>query len=171
MKKTLKFSLTIFTITILLFSVAFIKASALSSSLTQPTTNVATDPQMLKSQISLFQDALNKLGPTSPLEAATLWAQGEKTRNGVFQYAAASKALKSKLSSKLGKADNNLWVIGVSSPWVKKYEFVKNTKINNSQFVIAIKYYWVSSNGPETTTTTTLTIVKQNANWYVTKAL
>jgi hypothetical protein len=173
MKKLLKLSLTIIAITVLIYSTAYAKASTMNTMntrYTEPNTN-AINTQMLKSQISLFQDALDKLGPTSPLEAATLWAEGEKTRNGVFQYATASKALKNKLSSKLGKADNNLWVIGVSSPWVKKYEFVKNTKVSNMQSVITIKYYWISSKGPETTTTTTLTILKQNNNWYVTKVL
>jgi hypothetical protein len=169
MKKLLKNSLTIITFIILLNSTTY--ATTLSKTApTAPITNKA-DAQMLQSQISLFQDALDKLAPIGPKEAATLWAEGEKTRNGVYQYAAASKALKTKLISKLGKADNNLWVIGVSSPWVKNYEFTRDTKISNSQYKITVKYYWVSSNGPEATTTTTLTIMKQNSNWYITNAI
>jgi hypothetical protein len=171
MKNLSKYSLIFITITMLITNTTYAKSSMLRTASKEPSTNIADTKEMLKAQISLFQEVINKLGPTSPLEAANLWAEGEKSRNGVYQYASASKELKSKLSKTLGKAEDNLWVIGVSSPWVKKYEIIKNTKINNSQYIIKVKYYWATSNKLETPSITTLTIDKQNNNWYVTRAL
>lgn len=147
---------------------AFAVSSKENSLQTQPI-NDQINLDMIKSQVGLFKDALDQLGAATPLQAAILWADGEKIRNGVYQYAAASKVLKLKLIKKWGKAENSLWVIGVSSPWVKKYAITENKKINNTQNVVKIKYYWVTSAGSAGTTEKILTIENQGKYWYVIK--
>lgn len=71
--------------------------------------------QQLKAQVSYFQDALDELGATSPLQVANLWAKAEETRNGVYQYSVACNKLKEDIIKKLGKADESFWNIGGST--------------------------------------------------------
>jgi len=123
--------------------------------------------QQLKAQVSYFQDAIDELGATSPLQVANLWAKAEKTRNGVYQYAVACNKLKEEIIKKLGKADESFWNIGVSSPWLSKYEIVKNTRIDNSTYEIILKYYWTTSTGDMKPTFNTLKIIKNNSYWCV----
>jgi hypothetical protein len=123
--------------------------------------------QQLKAQIQFFQEALDKLGATSPEQAAKLWAEGPKTRNGVLQYAVACEDLKAKIIKGLGKPEESFWNIGVSSPWVERYEIGKFKELSTSRYQTTIKYYWATSSGPAGTTEDTLTIVQKGKNWCV----
>lgn len=123
--------------------------------------------QQLKAQIQYFKQALDKLSPSSPEQAAKLWAEGQKTRNGVLQYAAACDELKAKIIKNLGKADENLWNIGVSSPWVEKYEIKSAKKLDPAEYHITIKYYWATSSGPAGTSEEALTILPKGLDWCV----
>lgn len=123
--------------------------------------------QQLKAQIQYFQEALDKLGASSPEQTAKMWAEGPKTRNGVLQYAVACEDLKAAIIKKLGKPEESFWNIGASSPWVERYEVGNFKKISPSKYVTTIKYYWATSTGPAGTTEDTLTIVQKNNIWCV----
>lgn len=136
-----------------------------------PLPTTAAEPkiseQQLKAQIQFFQEALDKLAPTSPEQAARLWAEGPKTRNGVLQYAAACDSLKAKIINRLGKPEESFWNIGMSSPWVEKYEIGKFEMISPFEFKTTIKYYWATSTGAAGTTEDKLTIIKRRNTWCV----
>lgn len=116
----------------------------------------------LRGQVSYFKEAIDELGASSPLQVAKLWAKGEETRNGVYQYSVSCNDLKNSLINKWGNADDNYWIIGGSSPWVSKYEIVENKKINSITHEITIKYHWSSSGSNLDPTFDTLTIIKNN---------
>jgi hypothetical protein len=123
--------------------------------------------QQLKGQIYFFQQALDKLGASSPNQAAELWAQGPKTRNGVFQYSVSCDNLKVSIIKKLGKPEESFWNIGVSSPWVEKYEIGEMKKLNPSEYQATIRYYWTTSTGSAGNTQETLIIRKSGNVWCV----
>jgi hypothetical protein len=123
--------------------------------------------QQLKGQIYFFQQALDKLGASSPNQAAELWAQGPKTRNGVFQYSVSCDNLKVSIIKKLGKPEESFWNIGVSSPWVEKYEIGEMKKLNSSEYQATIRYYWTTSTGSAGNTQETLIIRKSGNVWCV----
>lgn len=123
--------------------------------------------QQLKAQVSHFKDAIDELGATSPLQVANLWAKAEETRNGVYQYSVACNQLKNEIIKKWGQADESFWHIGGSSPWLRKYEIVKNEKIDNNTYEIVVKYYWTSSTGDMEPTFNTLKVIKNNSYWCV----
>jgi hypothetical protein len=123
--------------------------------------------QQLKAQIQFFQEALDNLAPASPEQAAKLWAEGPKTRNGVLQYAAACDKLKVEIIRRLGKPEENFWNIGMSSPWVEKYEIGKFEMISPFEFKTTIKYYWATSTGASGITEDKLTIIKEGNTWCV----
>lgn len=129
--------------------------------------NPQQNQEMTKSQITLFKEAMAKVGAATPEKAATLWADGVKNRNGVFQYAAASNALKKSIEKDLGKVEDHLWVTGGSSPWVEYYQMGKLTKVSATKYTVKVTYHWKTSAGPEKPTTQSLTIVKENDSWYV----
>lgn len=124
----------------------------------------------LKAQVHLFNQAIDELGATSPIQAATLWAKGEQKRNGVYQYSVAGKNLKEKMIQRWGPPEESLWVIGVSSPWVSKCEIVANRKINEKTYEVKIKYYWETSSGASPPSYDTLIIRRECDNWYVKEA-
>lgn len=159
---------TLFTIVIVIFmspSISFAASSKNNRPNYQGVTPVSY--QQLKAQVSFFQDAIDKLGATSPSQVANLWAKAEKMRNGVYQYSVACKELKNKIIEKWGKADESFWIIGGSSPWLSEYEIVKNKKIDNSTYEIVIKYYWATSTGEMKPTFNTLKVIKNNDYWCV----
>lgn len=130
-------------------------------------THSPINEQQLKVQIQFFKEALDKLGVTSPEQAAKLWAEGPKTRNGVLQYAVACEGLKAKIIKSLGKPEESFWNIGISSPWVERYEIGKFKNLSPSKYQTTIKYYWATSSGPAGTTEDILTIVQKGKNWCV----
>ncbi len=127
-------------------------------------------PEQYKSQISLFQEALASLGACSPEEAAELWAKGEMSRNGVLQYAVSCGELKNSLQSTLGSPQDNIWVIGVSSPWVVNYSIEDKKALPKDIYKMLIKYSWATSSGPEPDSYIILTIIKEKNHWCVKKA-
>ena len=132
--------------------------------------NKSTDQvsmQQLKAQVSFFKDALDEFGATSPKHAAVLWAKSEETRNGVFQYAVSCGNLKEQIIKRLGKVDESFWIIGGSSPYVKKYEITSAIKLDDSTYKVTIKYYWATSAGEEEPTHDILTVVKDRNYWCV----
>ena len=126
-------------------------------------------PEQYKSQISLFQEALGCLGACSPEEAAELWAKGEMNRNGALQYAVSCGDLKNSLQNTLGSPQSNIWVIGVSSPWVTNYYIEDKKALTKDRYKILIKYSWATSSGPEPDSYIILSIIKENNHWCVKK--
>jgi hypothetical protein len=123
--------------------------------------------QQTKAQVYLFKQVLDEFGATSPNEVIELWAKSESKRNGVYQYAVSCNEQKQKIIEKWGKAEENFWIIGGSSPWNDKYEIVENEKIDDNTYIIKIKFYWSSSSGEQEATYDILTIVKENKYWCV----
>lgn len=123
--------------------------------------------QQSKEQVEFFNQALNKLGATSPNQVVKLWVKAEQTRNGVFHYAVACDGLKKKIIKEWGEPKENYWIIGVSSPWLEKYEILSNKKLNNSCYETTIKFFWITSAGPSDPTQNTLVIVKNKDIWCV----
>lgn len=157
------------TVCILLSSIMPIKAESLVTSyLKQDNKVVETiNNQEQDANISLFKDALNEFGATSPILAAKLWAKGIKTRNGALQYAVMCSQLKVEFEKSLPYAPS--WVTGVSSPWVSKYEIVGSKRINDTSYEYKIKFYWATSSGESEPTVSTLTIAKEKGIWCICK--
>lgn len=126
---------------------------------------VEADLQQTRAQVRLFKDALDKFGALSPEEVASIWSEGEKTRNGVYHYAVSCKNLKDELIKKWGNPETNLWVMGTSSPWVEKCEIGPKKKLKENLYEITIKYYYSTSSGPFSVEKTKLTITK-NGEYY-----
>ena len=118
----------------------------------------------IKAQVYLFKQVLDEFGATSSSQAVELWAKSE--RNGVYQYAVSCDELKQKIIEKWGKAEENFWIIGGSSPSTYKYEIVENEKINENTYKVKLKFYWASSLGEEPTYKI-LTIIKEEKYWCV----
>lgn len=123
--------------------------------------------QQTKAQVKFFREALDELGATSPEQVVKIWAKAEKTRNGVFHYAVACDKLKAKIIKEWGEPQENFWIIGVSSPWLDRYEIISNKKLDNLTYETKIKYFWISSSGPSKPTQDTLIIVKNGDIWCV----
>lgn len=122
-----------------------------------------------KAQIALFMTVMNEFGPNSPIQAAELWIKGDKTRNGVYKYVSACSKVKLEFLKQWGNPENNLWVIGTSSPWLQKYEIIKNVQKKNSTYIITANYYWATSSGVDKPQKNILTIVRNGTRWCVQK--
>ena len=121
----------------------------------------------MKIQLRLFKRVTDELGATSPLQVVKLWVKGDEFRNGVYKYSVSCNELKDKLVKEWGSAEESYWIIGGSSPWLRKYEITKNKKIDNSTYEITIKYYWADSGGDSEPTFNKLTIIKNDNYWCV----
>ena len=126
--------------------------------------------ELLKSQIKLFQEAIDYLKIYTPQEAAKLWAMGEKTRNGVLQYRAACPKLREQLIKALGSPGNNLWVIGTSSPWITSYKLSEPIALNKDSCEIIITYRLSSSSGEEKPQRVLLKLRRNGEEWCVEEA-
>lgn len=120
--------------------------------------------QLLKSQISLFEATINELPLCTPESAAELWIKGVKQRNGVMQYAALSKELKRQFRRNIG---SELWVTGVSSPWMTDYKIVKKQKISSGLYKLFIQSNWATSTGPAGTFKNAVVVGKEGTSWRV----
>lgn len=127
--------------------------------------------QQMEAQISFFSDALNEFGASSPEEAVTLWAKGDKTRNGVYKYAVSCPKLKKKLISKWGGPEKSFWIIGGSSPWLTGYEITAKTVLSPSEMKYSVKYEWATSAGPEKPSCEELLLKNLDGNWCVIRVI
>lgn len=120
-----------------------------------------------KGQVEFFKQAIDKFGAASPEQVISIWAMAEDSRNGVFHYAVACDELKNKIIRELGEPRDSFWIIGGSSPWLKRYEIVYKKKLNDSVYEAKLRFYWESSAGSSSPTETTLVIVKNKDIWCV----
>lgn len=79
----------------------------------------------------------------------------------------ACDELKNKIQQELGDMEDNLWVIGTSSPWVKSYKIMPKKEIDKNIYEIKIIYYWTTSTGEITTSEVNLIVAKQKDFWCV----
>lgn len=121
----------------------------------------------LQQAVSLFKEALNKFGASSPIQAAELWAEGIKTRNGALQYSVLCDKQKEQFEKEF--KDNPSWVTGFSSPWVTKYEIISSEKVDANTYDIKVKFYWATSAGEEKPTESNLVVSKVNDKWCISK--
>ena len=114
------------------------------------------------------QQLESALAPKDKLNAATLWAESAKTRNGALRYAILSPELKKK--QYLNYKELN-WVIGGSSPWVQSYKIVEKngTDVNTCDY--EIDYVLTDSTEDTYSAVENITIKKFNVNevenWFV----
>ncbi len=117
----------------------------------------------LQTNLKLFDEALSELQAPTPEETAFVYAKGVKTRNGAMQYSVLSNKLKQEFKNKLS---NEIWVTGVSSPWVSDYKII-DRKRTSDIYKIIIKFNWATSTGPFGSTEEELTISKENGKWRI----
>lgn len=148
-------------------------AACIAGSLVMTTVSAKAVPieskAQFKAQISFFNDVLDSVGPTNPDQAVSLWATGDKTRNGVYKYAVAGEKLRLQLIEQWGDPEKNFWIIGASSPWLAGYNVDSKIMTSPTEIEYVVKYFWQTSTGPGPTTGEKLYIVKDGANWFVDK--
>ncbi|MBC7075586.1 MAG: copper amine oxidase N-terminal domain-containing protein [Syntrophomonadaceae bacterium] len=128
-------------------------------------------PQLdkLQRQVALLEEAV---AANTPREAVETWARGVKERNGALQYAILSPELK---EQKRDAYESCGWVTGVSSPWIRDYHIVSESKTADDTWTYDVKYSWETSSGPSGDSLCTV-IVKQyeqngNKEWCVSQVL
>ncbi|BAF58446.1 hypothetical membrane protein [Pelotomaculum thermopropionicum SI] len=114
----------------------------------------------LQRQITLLQKAL---APATPRDAVGKWAKGLKERNGALQFAVLAPELQEQSHSDL---ESRGWVTGVSSPWVERFEIIKETQAGSAR-EYEVRFYWATSTGPAGDSTTKVTVRQYGENWYV----
>jgi hypothetical protein len=117
----------------------------------------------LQTNLRLFDEALSELQAPTPEETALVYAKGVKSRNGAMQYSLLSNKLKAEFRKKMG---NEIWVTGVSSPWVSNYKIISKKKASGVH-KITIKFNWATSTGSAGSTQEELTIAKENGKWRI----
>lgn len=128
-------------------------------------------PQLdkLQRQVALLEEAV---AANTPREAVEAWARGVKERNGALQYAILSPELR---EQKRDAYESCRWVTGASSPWIKDYHIVSESKTADDTWTYDVKYSWETSSGPSADSLCTV-IVKQyeqngNKKWCVSQVL
>jgi hypothetical protein len=85
------------------------------------------------------------------------WAKGLKDRNGALQYAVLSPELK---EQNLYSYESCRWVTGTSSPWIERYEIIRETKTGDETWECEVKFELATSTGPAGSSVTKV-VVKQ----------
>lgn len=113
-------------------------------------------PQLdkLQRQVALMEEAV---AANTPRKAVETWARGVKERNGALQYAILSPELR---EQKRDSYESCRWVTGASSPWIKDYHIVSESKTADDIWTYDVKYSWETSSGPSGDSLCTV-IVKQ----------
>lgn len=117
----------------------------------------------LQANLRLYDEALNELQAPTPEETALVYAKGVKTRNGVMQYSVLSNRLKEQFKKNM---DRDIWVTGVSSPWVSGYKIISNKKAAGVSR-ITLRFNLDTSTGSAGSTKNELTIAKENGKWRI----
>ncbi len=120
-----------------------------------------------EAQITFFKQALDELGATSPEQVIDLWIKAYQTRNGVYQYAVATKELKEEISETWGEPEDSFYNIVGSSPWLDTYEIIEQSRVDETICKVTISYNWTDSSDPTYSTTEVLTLVKIEEIWSV----
>lgn len=123
--------------------------------------------EQTKAQVELFKQALDEFTATSLEQVISIWTKTEKTRNGVYHYSVACKELKAKIIEDLGDPKDTYWIYGVSSPWLDRYEVISKNKISDTEYIVKLKFFWLTSSGPFNTTENTLKIIQSGDSWCV----
>ncbi|MBY0121518.1 hypothetical protein [Bacillus sp. S/N-304-OC-R1] len=114
-------------------------------------------------QVSLLENAV---AAKSAKDAINKWGDAVSTRNGAYQFALFSPALKQKTDSYFIQ---NGWVTGTSSPWVSKYKIINEKKINPTTFSYKVEFHLATSTGSAGTESAIVTVKKINNNWFIDK--
>ncbi len=136
----------------------------------EPVSSADVSRQQLSAQISFFHDALLEFGAASADEAVRLWAEGNRTRNGVYQYAVSCAAFKQQLIDAWGAPETSFWILGASSPWVTRYDILRKTELSQTEAAYVVQYQWATSAGQEPSTRERLLLNEVNGVWCVTSA-
>lgn len=120
----------------------------------------------VKAKADLFHQAMDVFSAKTAIEAATFWAEGVKSRNGVLQYAMMDEKLKKSFSQAMER-ERPSWVTGFSSPWVKAYEVVEKRGAGWRKCRITVKFDLASSMGDEGSGQAVLLIAKEGRRWVI----
>lgn len=165
MKKKLLYPLMIISLVFVILSSAVAVTSG---------KGLVSDPdisrQQMEAQISLFHSVLLEFGASSPEEALRLWTEGNRMRNGVYQYAVSCSALKQRIIDEWGVPEKSFWIIGGSSPWMTQYDILSKTEVSPTEIAYVVQYQWATSAGQEAPTTERLLLQKIGDVWCVSSA-
>lgn len=119
-------------------------------------------PQLdkLQRQVALLE---NSVAANTPREAVETWAKGVKERNGALQYAILSPELR---EQKRNNYESCGWVTGVSSPWIKDYHIVSESKTSDDAWTYDVKYSWETSSGTSEDSLCTIIVKQYEQNGY-----
>lgn len=84
----------------------------------------------------------NAVSPKDPMQAAELWSESAKTRNGALRYALLSPELRKKQYSNYKEMN---WIIGGSSPWVDRYKITEKKDTQPATYDYEINYTMTDS--------------------------
>lgn len=115
----------------------------------------------LKRRVELLEQAL---APKSAKDAAQLWFEGVKTRNGALQFAALSPGLR---SEKQATYESRHWVTGTSSPWIDTYTINEGKQLSDGRVEFLIKFVWTDSTKAKTEAEQTVIVQQFEQNWFV----
>jgi len=124
-------------------------------------TQVPDNTQVSDSRVAGLEEAL---AAKEAVAAARSWAEGVKTRNGALQYAIMTPELKKEWHHKFAESN---WNTGTSSPWVKKYEVIEKSKIDDATIKYEVLFTYTDSTQSTFLIKEYVTAKKQGDNWQV----
>ncbi len=114
----------------------------------------------------LLVEAMNYIGVCCPEDAATVWAEGLKSRSAALQYAVMSKPLKDEYARQLNETVPN-WVTGISSPFISGCRIVNTEAVSNTLQKITLRFSLATSAGSAGETQAALDIIKEGNFWRI----
>lgn len=102
-------------------------------------THAETEKNPLESQITSFMTGLHV---QEPKQAVELWILGVQNRSGAVQFAMLSPSLQKQTRKQF---EQRGWVIGVSSPWVDNFRFIKVKKLSDTKIQYTVVYDLLTS--------------------------
>lgn len=116
----------------------------------------------------LLMEAMEKVGVCEPEDAALVWASGLDMRSAALQYAVMDAQLKAEYARQLEETSPN-WVTGMSSPWIESYSIEKIKRPGRDSRIIRLVFSTASSTGADSYYLATLTIVRNDRFWRISK--
>ena len=92
------------------------------------------------------------------------WASAVQARNGAWQYAVMTAALKEKSYEELSSMG---WSTGTSSPWVKSFEVKALGKAGGGADLYSVTFTWADSTNEESKTTDYVKVKNEDGVWLV----
>lgn len=121
--------------------------------------NKQIDNYQIKSELLI--ETMDDVGVCYPGNAAMVWANGLKGRNGAAQYSVMTSKLKKEYAKQLDENYPN-WVTGGSSPWIQSFEISEAEKADENTYLYSIVFSTMTSQGPWGDYNAKITVVKDD---------